>query len=198
MVWAAIPHGYCSPLFVIDGNLNVQRYHDDILAHHVIPLIHNNASISIFQHNNVTSHTARDTVRFLRTTNIDFIDDWPAYSLDLSTIQYVWDSLDRRLGCRPNPLVNVNEHRQALIQEWNNIPQEEINTLVNSTRRSIQDVVIPVIKLLFLNPYNTWSKFLPVSLNSMAKIFAPNDASWNAYITIISPVCFHQVMFKQS
>ena len=31
-------HGYRSPLIVIDGNLNVQRYRDDILAHHVIPL----------------------------------------------------------------------------------------------------------------------------------------------------------------
>ena len=37
MVWAAIAHGYRSPLVVIDGNLNVQRYRDDNLAHHVIP-----------------------------------------------------------------------------------------------------------------------------------------------------------------
>ena len=66
MVWAAIAHGYCSPL-VSDGNLNAQRYHDDILAHHVIPLFLNNANISIFQHDNATSHTARDTVDFLRT-----------------------------------------------------------------------------------------------------------------------------------
>ena len=43
----------------IDGNLNAQRYCDDILAHHTIPLFHNNANISIFQHDNATSHTAR-------------------------------------------------------------------------------------------------------------------------------------------
>ena len=36
IVWAAIAHGYRSPLVVIDGNLNEQRYRDDI--HHVIPL----------------------------------------------------------------------------------------------------------------------------------------------------------------
>ena len=30
---------------------------------------------------------------------------------------------------------DVNELRQALIQEWDNIPQAEINTLVNSMRR---------------------------------------------------------------
>ena len=35
MVWAAIAHGYRSPLVVIDGNLNAQRYRDDILAHRI-------------------------------------------------------------------------------------------------------------------------------------------------------------------
>ena len=39
MIWAAIVHGYRSPLVVIDGNLNAQRYRDDILAHHVIPFL---------------------------------------------------------------------------------------------------------------------------------------------------------------
>ena len=63
MVWAAISNGYRSPLVVIDGNLNAQRYRD-------IHLFHNNANISIFQHDNATSHTARDTVNFLRTITL--------------------------------------------------------------------------------------------------------------------------------
>ena len=75
MVWAAIVQGYRSPLVVIDGNLNDQRYSDDIRAHHFIPLFHNNANISIFQHDNATFHTARDNVHFLMTNNTDFIDD---------------------------------------------------------------------------------------------------------------------------
>ena len=89
---------------------------------------------SIFQQDN-------DTVNFLRTNNIDFIDDWPANSPDLKPIEHVWDSLDRRLRRRPNPPANVNELRQAHIQEWNNIPQAEINTLVSSTRRRCTAVV---------------------------------------------------------
>ena len=55
----AFARGYRSPLVVTDGNLNVQRYRDDILARRVIPLFHNNANISIFQHDNVTFHTAK-------------------------------------------------------------------------------------------------------------------------------------------
>ena len=116
MVWAAIAHGYRSPRVVIDGNLNAQWYCDDILTDHIIHLFHNNANISIFQHDNATSHTARHTVNFLRTNNIDFIDDWPANSPNLNPIKHVWDSLDRRLRCRPNPPANVNK----LCQEWNN------------------------------------------------------------------------------
>ena len=47
MVCVAIARGYRSRLVVIYGNLNVQRYRDDILAHHVIPLFHNDTNISI-------------------------------------------------------------------------------------------------------------------------------------------------------
>ena len=57
MVWAAIAHGYHSPLVVNDGNLNAQRYSDDIIAHYVIPLCYNNTNISIFQHDNATSYS---------------------------------------------------------------------------------------------------------------------------------------------
>ena len=45
IVSPAIAYGYRSPLLVIGGNLNVQRYRYDILAHRVIPLFHNNAAI---------------------------------------------------------------------------------------------------------------------------------------------------------
>ena len=43
----------------------------------------------------------------------------------------VWDSLDSRLTRGSNPPTNVNELRQALFDELNNIPNAEINTLFN-------------------------------------------------------------------
>ena len=133
--------GYRLPLVVINGNSNAQRYRDDILAHHVISLFHNNANISIFQDDNVTSYTASDTVHFLITNNIYFIDDWPAKSPDINPIEHAWDILDRRVRRRLNQPANFNELRQALIQEWNNIPQAEINNLVNYMRRRYNAVV---------------------------------------------------------
>ena len=61
LVWVGIAHGFHTNLMVIEGNLNSQRYRDEILVSHVIPLFQNNANITIFQHDNATSHTFRDT-----------------------------------------------------------------------------------------------------------------------------------------
>ena len=48
VVLAAIAYGYRPLLVVIAGILKAQRYHVAILAHHVIPLFHNNTNISDF------------------------------------------------------------------------------------------------------------------------------------------------------
>ena len=69
-----IAHSFRNNLVVIEGSLNAQRYRDEILARHVIPLFQNNANITLFQHDNATSHTARDTVNFPRANNIALID----------------------------------------------------------------------------------------------------------------------------
>ena len=87
--WSGIAHGFCTNLIVIKGNLNVLRCRDEILARHVISLFHNNANITLFQHDNATSHTARDTVNFLRANNIAFINDWPAKSRDLNPTEHL-------------------------------------------------------------------------------------------------------------
>ena len=43
LVWVSTAHGFCTNLFVIEGNLNAQRYRDEI-----IPLFQNNANITLF------------------------------------------------------------------------------------------------------------------------------------------------------
>lgn len=39
---------------------------------------------------------------------------------------------------RPNPPTTIQDLEQALLQEWNNIPQDIINKLINSLTRRIQ------------------------------------------------------------
>ena len=133
-VWLGLGR-HCSNLVVMEGNLNAQNHRDEILMRHVVLLFQNNADITLFQHDNATGHTAMDTVNFLRANNIAFISDWPAKSPDLNPMAHLWDNLDQCVRHRPIPLSNVIQLRQALIQEWNNIPQTEIDTLIRSLRQ---------------------------------------------------------------
>ena len=105
-------------LVVIEGNLNAQRYRDEILARHIIPLLKkNNANITLFQHDNATTHTPRDAVNYLRANNIAFINDWPAKSPDLNPNENLSDNLDLRVRRRPISPSNIFQLRQTLIQE---------------------------------------------------------------------------------
>ena len=124
---------------VIDGHLNAQKYRDRVLDPHVVPPLQNHV-ISVFQQDNARSHVARDNVQFLRNNNIDFIDDWPSKSPDLNPIEHVCDNLHTRVRQRQNLPGNVNELGDALLEEWNNIPQAQINNLIHSMRRRCQAV----------------------------------------------------------
>ena len=142
MVWGGIAYGYRTLLVVIEGNLNAQKYREDILGPHVVPLLQAHNVITTLQQDNATSHVARVNIQFLQNHNVDFIEDWLSKSPDLNPIEHLWDNLDRRVRRRPNPPNSVNDLRAALLEEWNNIPQADINRLVLSMRRRCQAVSI--------------------------------------------------------
>ena len=75
----------------IDGILNAQRHHDEILRPIVVPFNHDHHLI--LQHDNAQSHDARICTQFLEAENIPVLA-WPAYSPDMSPIEHVWDALD--------------------------------------------------------------------------------------------------------
>jgi transposase len=66
---------------------------------------------------------------------------WPAFSPDLNPIEHLWGELDRRVRRRDNPPSSVLELEQALLQEWNNIPQMTVNNLIKSMTRRVQSAL---------------------------------------------------------
>lgn len=133
MVWGGISHGQRTPLVPIRGNLNAVKYRDDILAPHVVPFLQANPNFTL-QQDNATSHTARVTTAFLNANNVNVMP-WPAKSPDINPIEHLWDALDRRVRKRQNQPRNLRELQNALVDEWNNIPQLEIQQLIRSMRQ---------------------------------------------------------------
>uniref|UniRef100_A0A8D3AXU9 Tc1-like transposase DDE domain-containing protein n=1 Tax=Scophthalmus maximus TaxID=52904 RepID=A0A8D3AXU9_SCOMX len=106
MVWAGVCYGQRTQVHFIDGILNAQRYRDKILRPIVVPFIHDHHLM--LQHDNARPHVARICTQFLEAENIPVLA-WPAYSLDMSPIEHVWDALDRRIRQRVPGPANIQQ-----------------------------------------------------------------------------------------
>ena len=138
MVWGGVAYGRRTQLHNIRGNLNAIRYRDEILSPHLVQFLqqHN----LTLQQDNARPHVTRICTAYLQAHNIDVLP-WPAFSPDLIPIEHLCDELDRRVRRRDNPPSSVPELKQALLQEWNNIPQMTVNNLINSTTRRVQSAL---------------------------------------------------------
>ncbi|GFT87854.1 transposable element Tcb1 transposase [Trichonephila clavipes] len=121
MVWGVISR---LPLVLIRGTMTAQRYVQDILQSHVLPLIQRLTG-AIFKHDNARAHTARVLQDCLRTVTIL---PWPALSPDLSPIEHIWYYLGQRVG---HP-TSLNELEARLQQTWNVMSQDIIQNLYGS------------------------------------------------------------------
>lgn len=131
-VWAGITQFQKTQLVILHGNVNARRYIDDVLRPVAVPFLHQNNAV--FQHDNAPAHRARLTTQFLVENAIQTIP-WPSLSPDMSPIEHAWDELGRRVNARVPRPQNVEELTDALVHEWNNIPQQRIANLVLSMRR---------------------------------------------------------------
>lgn len=139
MVWGAIRSGWKSALVIVDGALNAQHYRDVILAPHVVPYVTGHDD-TIFMHDNARPHVARICQAYLDAHDVEVMN-WPPYSPDMNPIEHLWDIMDRRVRQRMPQPRSLAELRVALLDEWNNIPQTQINGLVNSMPRRVRDLL---------------------------------------------------------
>ncbi|GFW51457.1 putative RNA-directed DNA polymerase from transposon X-element [Trichonephila clavipes] len=57
---------------------------------------------------------------------------WPAHSPDLNPIENVWDALGRQVAGPNYPPTNKNTLIRALTEEWNKLPQQLLDNVVQS------------------------------------------------------------------
>lgn len=91
----------------------------------------------MFMHDNARSHTAHVVKEYLQEAGIQTLDP-PAMSPDLNPIEHLWDELKRWVRARNPPPVNHRELKQELSDEWEEIPQETVKSLIVSMRNRMQ------------------------------------------------------------
>jgi transposase len=86
---------------------------------------------------NARPHTAGVTQNFLKENNIRVIGH-PPYSPDLNPIELVWAYLKKRVMTKAYR--NLDEVLNKVFQEWYNIPQEMIVSLIDGHIKRIQEI----------------------------------------------------------
>ncbi|GFV58497.1 hypothetical protein TNCV_1095461 [Trichonephila clavipes] len=65
---------------------------------------------------------------------------WPARSPDLNPIENVWDALGRQVAGRNYPLTNKITLIRALTEEWEKLPQQLLDNVVQSMIPNIMEL----------------------------------------------------------
>ncbi|GFU90418.1 transposable element Tcb2 transposase [Trichonephila clavipes] len=110
MVWAGIMiNGRMRLHVVANGTMTGQRYIDEFLL----------------------PHDCLDSEGIQRLV-------WPARSPDLNPIENVWDALGRQVAGRNYPPTNKNTLIRALTEEWDKLPQQLLDNVLQSMVRRVE------------------------------------------------------------
>lgn len=139
MIWGAFSAKGKSKLFFVDKTLNSEGY-QRILKSHVLPYVRKyfKKSEYIFQQDNAPCHNSASTKAFMRQKGINTME-WPANSADLNPIENIWGIMKVKISQR-NPK-NVEELKQFIQEEWNNINPTTIKNLINSKKNRVKEVI---------------------------------------------------------
>jgi hypothetical protein len=136
--WAAISAHGKTPLVLIEGTLNAEKY-TQILEQTLLPCAQEwfGDEEWIFQQDGAAFHTARSVQSWLKANVPKFIprEKWPANSPDLNPIENLWGTvLDR---AKKRKFTNQQEWQLALAGEWASIAVEDLQSLIGSMDQRI-------------------------------------------------------------
>ncbi|GFT27016.1 transposable element Tcb1 transposase [Trichonephila clavipes] len=132
MVWAGIMINGRTRLHVVaNGTMTGQRYIDEVLLPHV-RLFHGAVGDKfVFMDDNATCHQTLAVHDCLDSEGIQRLV-WPERSPDLNPIENVWDALERQVAGRNYPPTNKNTLIRALTEEWDKLPQQLLDNVMQS------------------------------------------------------------------
>ena len=130
-VWAGIHFNGKTDLVVLQENVNQRTYRHTLATvclPHARRVYGNNF---LLQDDNAPAHRARAIEIFLQNEGVQRLP-WPANSPDMNPIEHAWDQLDRAIRRLDPTPSNFQEIGDALVNEWNNWPVVNVNSLLDS------------------------------------------------------------------
>ncbi|GFW30089.1 transposable element Tc1 transposase [Trichonephila clavipes] len=116
---------------VANGTMTGQQYIDEVLLPHVRLFRGAVGDKFVFIEDNATCHRTLAVQDCLDSEGIQRLV-WPARSPDLNPIENVWDALRRQVAGRNCPPTNKNTLIRALTEEWDKLPQQLLDNIVQS------------------------------------------------------------------
>lgn len=142
MFWGGICFGARTELVPIQmKSMNAQYYLENIIVYHVMPFAPFIGPNFLFMQDNARPHVARQVTGYLNDVDIALLE-WPPNSPDINPIEHLWDYLKKKIRSRIPPVTNHNELVTAVIEEWEIIPQDFIDSLIASMPRRMNAVIM--------------------------------------------------------
>ncbi|GFX88360.1 transposable element Tc1 transposase [Trichonephila clavipes] len=116
-------------IVVANGTMTGQRYIDEVLLPHVRVFRGAVGDKFVFMDDNATCHRTLAVQDCLDSEGIQRLV-WPARSPDLNPIENVWNGLGRQVAGRNYPPTNKNTLICALTEEWDKLPQQLLDNVV--------------------------------------------------------------------
>lgn len=140
MIWAGISFNAKTELCVLPRNALTAEAYINVLEEHVVPFAPFVGNDFLFMQDNARPHTARIVTQYLDEVGIERLQ-WPARSPDINPIEHVWDELGRRIRSRRVAPVNLYQLGEALVDEWEDFPQQTVANLIASMPRRMEAVI---------------------------------------------------------
>ena len=142
MVWGCMGWNGVGILQEVEGILDSIQY-VDILASG-IPESREKLDLEgegfYFQQDNDSKHTSKLAQKWFEDHGINLLD-WPAQSPDLNPIEHLWEHAKRQLKKYDTPPKGVHDLWNRLAEEWDKIPPEVCQNLIESMPRRCEAVI---------------------------------------------------------
>jgi hypothetical protein len=142
MVWGCMGWNGVGKLVEVQGKMNAEQY-CQILEEGLVESFEKlemEEGEQYFQQDNDPKHTSGRANQWFEDNNINVLS-WPAQSPDINPIEHLWEHLKRQLQQYDTPPKGVHELWDWVVKEWNAIPPEVCQNLIESMPRRIQAVI---------------------------------------------------------